>query len=90
MNEESLEGVAAEASQDGQSEQEQMEVEHGNVKLSFEAATDWLDEAPKLGEDVEFRLRGYVRRKGVEHLMDSGQREFVVVRVVGIERIDRP
>jgi len=55
------------------------------VKVTFNGMTTYVQEPMKLGAEVEFTVRGFVRKTGVEWIeRDETEREFVQVQVTSI------
>lgn len=56
-----------------------------NVKLDFTGMGTYVRDPLKLGEEVEFLVRGFVRKTGTEWIeKDESEREFAQVKVTSI------
>lgn len=64
---------------------EDLPLDLAKVKTTFVGMNTWIEEAPRLGEEVKFTVSGYVRKRGREHLESKPNREFVQIEVTSID-----
>ncbi len=59
------------------------------VKATFTGMSTFVQEMPKLGSEVEFRIRGFVRKSGEEWLeTEEAIRTFVQFQVISIMPVE--